>query len=136
MQLAAWVGLVVVIGSAVGQGDDGEKVASGPSSTVVDEPKQGASPTAGPTTAAGPTTSAAVAKTSFGTGRHRVGTDIAPGTYKSAGGSSCYWARLSGLGGSFGEIIANNLGSGPQVVTIAATDVGFESRNCGTWTVS
>lgn len=43
----------------------------------------------------------------FGSGTHLVGTDIQPGIYQTAGTSSCYWERLSGLGGGLYDIIAN-----------------------------
>jgi hypothetical protein len=46
----------------------------------------------------------------------------------------CYWERLSGFGGSLGEIIANNFTNVHQIVTIKPTDAGFSSSNCGTWT--
>ena len=41
-------------------------------------------------------------------GTYIVGSDIAPGTWKSSGGSGCYWARLSGFSGTIGNIIAND----------------------------
>jgi hypothetical protein len=72
--------------------------------------------------------------TTFADGTNRVGSGgIAPGTYRSSPtANSCYWARLSGFSGAFSEIIANNNG-GPEIVTIEATDVGFQSSRCGTW---
>jgi hypothetical protein len=75
-------------------------------------------------------------KTSFGPGTYIVNTDITPGTYSAPGSDTCYWARLSGFGGSTSSIIANNFSSGSVVVTIAATDKGFESNGCGTFTKS
>jgi hypothetical protein len=70
----------------------------------------------------------------FGEGTYIVGTDISPGTWRSDGaGSLCYWSRMSGFTGSLGEIIANSNASGPVVITIAATDKGFRSARCGTW---
>lgn len=73
--------------------------------------------------------------TTFGDGTHVVGTDVRAGTYRTrADSGGCYWARLSGFGGTLGEIIANDFGVGPQVVTVAPGDVGFESSRCGTWT--
>jgi hypothetical protein len=64
-----------------------------------------------------------------------VGTDIQPGTYRTRSASSgCYWERLSGFGGSMGEILANENTDGPAVVTIASSDKGFKSQGCGTWT--
>ena len=69
----------------------------------------------------------------FGGGMKVLGSDIQPGTYRAAGGDSCYWARLSGFSGTLTEIIANHFGPGPQVVTIYSSDAGFESERCGTW---
>lgn len=71
--------------------------------------------------------------TSFGDGTHRVGGDVPAGTYRTMGGTFCYWERLSGFGGSLDEIIANDISSGPALVTIKASDVGFSSQGCGTW---
>lgn len=145
VQVVSWIGLVVLIGAA-GSSDDGkETVSAGPSTSQVTAtttaPATSAT-TSAPVTTRATTTTVAVTttvggpKTSFGTGTHRVGSDIAPGTYTAPGGSSCYWARLSGFGGSVGDIIANSIGAGSQVATIAASDAGFETRNCGTWTRS
>ena len=64
-------------------------------------------------------------------GTWRVGVDIQPGLYwtegPEPGRSSCYWARLSGFGGS-GEIIANDNAPGPGYVSLAPSDVGFETQ--------
>lgn len=71
----------------------------------------------------------------IGDGTFRVGVDIAPGTYRAANpDGSCYWARLSGMGGTLNEIIANDNTTGPAVVTIATTDAAFQSAGCGGWT--
>jgi len=59
-----------------------------------------------------------------------VGSTVQAGTYSSTG-ADCYWARLSGFGGTLDEIIAN--GNGPSIVAIAPTDIGFHSERCG-WT--
>ena len=72
--------------------------------------------------------------TSFSHGVFAVGIDIAPGTYSTAGASGCYWARLSDFTGNLSGIIANGNPSGPATVTIAASDAGFKSQGCGTWT--
>jgi hypothetical protein len=70
----------------------------------------------------------------FGAGTFIVGSDIAPGTWQSDGtGTSCYWARLSGFTGLLAQIITNNFGAAPAVVTFSATDAGFQSSRCGTW---
>ncbi|MGC5628821.1 hypothetical protein ACPYO6_12070 [Georgenia sp. Z1344] len=72
---------------------------------------------------------------SFGAGTHLVGTDIAPGTYRSTGtGDGCYWERLAGTSGELSDIIANDFTSNPgSIVTIAASDVAFSSNRCGSW---
>lgn len=72
--------------------------------------------------------------TSFGDGTYEVGTEIAPGQYRSEGGDLCYWARLKSFSGELDDIIANDLGgSGTLRVTIRESDVGFETARCGTW---
>jgi hypothetical protein len=77
----------------------------------------------------------------FGPGDYKVGYEVAPGTYTSPGAPNanpkraCYWARLSGFGGTLTEVIQNDVSTGgAQTVTIDATDTGFTSDNCGTWT--
>lgn len=65
---------------------------------------------------------------------HVVGTDIIAGTFQAPGGDNCYWARLSGLGGTSDEIITNATPTGPVTVRLLPTDVAFESRGCGIWT--
>jgi hypothetical protein len=70
-------------------------------------------------------------KTTFGDGLYQVGIDIAPGVYRSAGGTGCYWARLKTL--ATNSYIDNNNGVGPQVVEIRPTDGAFLTRDCGTW---
>lgn len=69
-----------------------------------------------------------------GSGTFLIGEDIQPGTYRTEGDSGfCYWARLSGLSGELGDIITNDLPDGPGFVTIAETDVAFETTDCGEW---
>lgn len=71
----------------------------------------------------------------FSDGTWVVGEDIEPGVYRNSGDwSSCYWERLSGLSGEFGDIIANGIPDGPVVVEIAGSDAAFSSQGCGTWT--
>ncbi len=98
-----------------------------PAPTPVPTPTPTPAPTPSPTPAPGPATS-------FGNGTFRVGVDIAPGTYRNSDSSQgCYWARLSGFGGTLDEIIANNFTYARQVVTISPSDAGFSSERCGQW---
>ena len=70
----------------------------------------------------------------FGPGTYIVGTDIAPGTWRSAGGDMCYWERLRGFGGgTINDIIANDLSQTQAIVTISPGDTGFSSTGCGSW---
>jgi hypothetical protein len=71
---------------------------------------------------------------SFGNGMFIVGVDIAAGTWSAPASSGCYWARLAGFSGESKDLIANDLGDGQMIVTISATDKGFESSRCGPWT--
>lgn len=69
-------------------------------------------------------------------GIYIVGEDLAPGTWRSSGGSGfgCYAARLSGFGGTLEDIISNEIASeGGLIINIAASDRGFETTGCGTW---
>jgi hypothetical protein len=71
----------------------------------------------------------------FGDGQHVVGEDIRPGTYRTREPSTgCYWARLKGFSGELDDIAANENTNFPTIVTIYATDKGFESNDCGEWT--
>jgi hypothetical protein len=68
-------------------------------------------------------------------GTYRVGIDILPGTYSGYGaGDSCYWETLSGLSGSFNEIIENYFGPARTIVTIPSSAKGFKVNGCGTLT--
>jgi hypothetical protein len=59
---------------------------------------------------------------------------VHPGTYRTRGGSGCYWQRLRNLSGGLNSILANDNPVGPVVVTILKTDRGFDSQSCGEWT--
>jgi hypothetical protein len=74
-------------------------------------------------------------KTSFGEGAYIVGRDIVPGTYRSSGGNNCYYERLRDFTGGLNSIIANGNTNAPTIVTIQPTDAGFQSQDCGSWTM-
>jgi hypothetical protein len=70
-------------------------------------------------------------KTSFGNGTFKVGTDITPGVYQSAGpvaDGACYWKRVNGDG-----IVANAFTKKAQIVQIEAGDTAFTSSECQDW---
>lgn len=70
-------------------------------------------------------------------GMLKVGVDIAPGTYKSAGstegGTGCYWERTKDASGSTDSIIANENPTGQAIVTIAPGDGYFKTTDCQDW---
>ena len=71
----------------------------------------------------------------FGDGMYEVGVDIVPGTYRSLGRAplETMWQRVSDFSGTETAMIAFGIFQGPCIVTIAATDRGFESVNSGGW---
>ena len=62
---------------------------------------------------------------------------IPPGRYVAANAvSGCYWERLSGLGGTLAEILANDFQgfAGRVIVDVKATDTAFKFKAaCGTF---
>ncbi len=80
-----------------------------------------------------PTPLPVVVRKSFGDGIHQVNIDIDPGVYYAEPSLLCYFARLRGFSGEFDDIIANGTGEVRTLVSIKATDTGFESVGCGTW---
>jgi hypothetical protein len=67
-------------------------------------------------------------------GKWVIGVQINAGIYQAEGGDACYWERLSGVSGEFGDIIANDLPSGSAIVEISENDYAFNSSGCGEWT--
>jgi hypothetical protein len=69
-------------------------------------------------------------------GTYRVGTDILPGVYSSAGPAdshgACYWKRV-GNGEGNTDIIDNSMSKKPQVVQIDAGDKAFKTDGCQPW---
>ncbi len=64
-------------------------------------------------------------------GTYAVGTDIAPGTYASAGpipDGACYWKRSNG-----DTLVDNALTKKPQVVQIEPGDTAFTTNDCQPW---
>ena len=76
-------------------------------------------------------------RTSFGAGTWLVNDDIAPGRYFTDPSSACYWERLSGVGGTLDDVIANEFigfDSGQEIVHIDGSDHAFATdADCGTW---
>jgi hypothetical protein len=76
----------------------------------------------------------AKAANTVGDGTWTVGSDIEPGTYRTAAavGSTCYWG-IYRSGSNGGDIIENDIpGGGRPVVTLSAGQ-DFNSTRCGKW---
>jgi hypothetical protein len=68
-----------------------------------------------------------------GDGMYKVGTDMAPGTYKSKGGDGCYWERDKDALHGVDSILANDNPTGAAVVTVTKSDKYFKSTTCAAW---
>lgn len=83
------------------------------------------------------TTPTATPGTSFGAGRWLIGSQVSAGRYYSTPASGCYWERLSGLGGTFSEILANDFvgyAAGQIIVDLLVSDRAFSTdADCRTW---
>src|SRR5690606_12585318 len=115
---------VIIIGVASGGGDDDEPVTQAsdddtPAATRAPSNTPKPSNTPQPSNTPPPTATPQPPGYSFGSGAKRAGTDFVAATYRTREkpSQSCYWERLSGFGGTFGEIITNDNTDGPAVVT-------------------
>jgi hypothetical protein len=129
--------LTGVVGLALGAGIGGSNGGSSSTSATSTITRTiAAPPVSGAKAAKSKPPAAAPAATIPGDGTFLVGSDVKPGTYRSrpaeGGGGLCYWARLADTAG--GDIIANELGKGSQIVTIKATDKAFKTNGCEDWT--
>jgi hypothetical protein len=139
-------GAVLILLAAIGSTLDGTpEVEAGatttstevPSSTTEDETTttSAESTTSSSPTSTSTTTTLAGPEIVFGDGLQIVGEDVQAGIYETGlidGTFGCYWERLSGLSGSFDELIANNNAVVHDVVEIKASDTAFDS-DCGGW---
>jgi hypothetical protein len=97
------------------------------------DPEPTPSPAPSPAESPEPSPAAGPKTTIDHDGIYTVGTDIAPGTYSTAGpraDGTCYWKRL---GNPDGALIDNSLSKKPQVVQIEATDKAFKTDGCQPW---
>jgi hypothetical protein len=69
----------------------------------------------------------------FGDGDWAIGVHFPAGRYRAPGGAGCRWARVRDFSHEPSGTIAQGTPTGAVTVTIASTDVGFETAHCGTW---
>ena len=70
-------------------------------------------------------------------GTYKVGVDIVPGTYATAGpldGKTCYWKRVGGPDGQ--TTLDNGLTKKPQIQQIDPGDATFKTDGCQPWTLT
>jgi hypothetical protein len=139
--------LVIVAAGVLATGGPGASPSPGPVATEVADATTSSTPTPAISSPASSfasspapstTQSSASPTQDIGDGVFRVGIDVMPATYRTRQPADyCVWERLAGFGGSDDEIIAIQIlqNQAYGVVTIRATDVGFESSGCGRWAV-
>ena len=106
-----------------------------PTTTTTTLPPTTTTTTLPPTTTTTTTTTTVPPLPGFGPGTQLVGADLDAGRYIAENVSGCYWERLSGVGGTFDEIIANDNVDGRAIVDISGEDVAFNSTRCGDWVI-
>lgn len=132
-----FVVVIIIATLATGSGGEGQPKES-PAAAADASTQPAESPSAATAESSEPSESPSAApaepEIKIGNGTHRVGADVAPGIYVAEKiNGSCYWARLSGLGGTLDEILANDNTRGHAIVEISDGDAAFQSRGCGDW---
>jgi hypothetical protein len=123
IKTAAAAALILGGLSAAGGVASADPPAPGPTTPSPAAPGPGAPPPAAPKT------------TIDADGIYKVGTDIAPGTYASAGpvsNGTCSWKRSSGADATLDNAISHK----PQVVAIDPTDATFKTDGCQAWSLT
>ncbi|MEZ0359648.1 hypothetical protein AB4879_25335 [Mycobacterium sp. SA01] len=110
---------------------------TGPAPGPVDASAPTSTPGATPTPEPGAAPAGAPKSTIDSDGTYKVGVDIVPGTYASAGpveGGACYWKRTGGPDGQTN--VDNALTKKPAVVQIDPGDATFKTDGCQPWTLT
>lgn len=70
-----------------------------------------------------------------GDGVRLVPSQVPRGTYVTTSKSTdfCYWETMSGFGGSFEEIVSNDIGYGQRIMELTGAAVGVTTERCGSW---
>lgn len=74
-----------------------------------------------------------LAETITGDGSFIVGKHVKAGTYRTAGGPRCTWARLSDLTGDATSDRDRGTAPGRTTVDLVAGVAGFETHGCPEW---
>ncbi|MCW5254599.1 hypothetical protein [Streptomyces sp. SHP 1-2] len=135
--LGAVIGIVVIGAVSVAGGDDGD---GGPGdrnpAAAADKGAGDAKGTGKDSGGSGEKKKEEEKKAAFGgDGDFRVGTDIKPGTYRSAGNTDdgCYWERAKDASSELDSLLANDNVTGTTYVTVKDGDKLFKSSGCRDW---
>ncbi|MEU9925265.1 hypothetical protein AB0H51_28970 [Streptomyces griseoluteus] len=133
--LNAATGLVVIGAISANAGHGGDLGAGGSGGQASTTAGSGTGRTPGGDGASGGAGSGVTRNVLSGDGDFRVGTDIAPGTYRSTRHihRSCRWELARDAEHRLRSVIANGHTTGTAVVTIRPTDTYFRSTGCGGW---
>lgn len=133
--LNAATGLVVVGALSANAGHGGDTGAGGSGGEASTTAGSGPGQAPGGAGGSGGAGSGTAQDVLSGDGDFRVGTDIAPGTYRSTGNAhrSCRWERARDAEHRLRSVIANGHTTGTAVVTIRPADAYFRSTGCGGW---
>ncbi|TGN73698.1 hypothetical protein E5083_23120 [Streptomyces bauhiniae] len=133
--LNAATGLVVIGALSANTGNGGDLGAGGSGGEASTSAGSGSGQAPGGDGGSGGAELGATNGVLSGDGDFRVGTDIAPGTYRSTGNAhrTCRWERVRDAKHRLRSVIANGHTAGTAVVTIRATDAYFRSTGCGGW---
>ncbi len=127
-----------VLGGGMAAADPTTTPAPTPSPTgPAPGPVAAAAPSESPGATPAPAPAGAPKTTIDSDGIYKVGVDIVPGTYASAGpvaGGACYWKRTGGPDGQTN--VDNALTKKPSVVQIDPGDVSFKTDGCQPWTLT
>lgn len=100
-------------------------------------PAEAAAPSASPGATPAPVPAGAPKTTIDSDGIYKVGVDIVPGTYASAGpveGGACYWKRTGGADGQ--TKVDSALTKKPAVAQIDPGDTLFKTDGCQPWALT
>ncbi|MEV0118373.1 hypothetical protein AB0H77_34875 [Streptomyces sp. NPDC050844] len=128
----------VIVALATGGSDSGDGAKPSATITATETVTGSVKPESVPKSSASPSKEEAADDGIPGDGTFVVGTEIKPGTYRTAGPAddvinSCYWARLKSTTGDVGDIIASGDSKGPVTVTISPGDKAFQTTGCKNW---
>lgn len=136
--LAGFVVGAVIVAAATGGTESGDGAKASATVTATETVTGSGRTESTPQPSASPSKEETAGDGVPGDGTFVVGTEVKPGTYRTAGPAddafdTCYWARLKSTSGDVGDIIANGTTKGPATVTVKPSDNAFQTTGCKDW---